>query len=83
MHETDEYVIIQITITRVITGYLRQFIKLKPPYNLPHMSLVEPTIYVFYKWREREREKEREKESERKRGREREREGGRERGDIN
>ena len=35
MHETDEYVIIQITITRVITGYLRQFIKLKPPYNLP------------------------------------------------
>ena len=31
MHETDEYVIIQITITRVITGYLRQFIKLNPP----------------------------------------------------
>ena len=39
MHETDEYVIIQITITRVITGYLRQFIKLKPPYNLPGLFL--------------------------------------------
>ena len=38
MHETDEYVIIQITITRVITGYLRQFIKLKPPYNLPGLN---------------------------------------------
>ena len=47
MHETDEYVIIQITITRVITGYLRQFIKLKPPYNLPHMILVEGVCMVL------------------------------------
>ena len=40
MHEIDEYVMIQITITRVITGYLRQFIKLKPPYNLPGLQIL-------------------------------------------
>ena len=39
MHETYEPVIIQITITQVITGYLGQFIILKPPYNLPGLAL--------------------------------------------
>ena len=47
MHETDEYVIIQITITRVITGYLRQFIKLKPPYNLPGLLISRVHDYVL------------------------------------
>ena len=61
MHETDEYVIIQITITRVITGYLRQFIKLKPPYNLPGLSncellplsislLIHVHVLYIFKW---------------------------------